>query len=259
MTYVHRWSAADPRCIVLLSHGYAEHAGRYEHVAERLVKDLDAAVYGPDHRGHGRTDGATGLIEDGEALTSDLHAVAEEARSEHPGLPVVLIGHSMGGLVATRYAQRWGDELDALVLSGPAIGANPNFEALLALDPIPEVPIDPAILSRDPAVGEAYTADPLVYNGPFQRVTLEQLFGAIERVREGGDFGDLPTLWIHGSADELIPLEFTRPAIEHVKGSNFEQKIYEGARHEIFNETNKDEVVDDVTAFVRGALAASRT
>ena len=259
MTYVHRWSAAEPRCIVLLAHGYAEHGGRYEHVAERLVNDLDAAVYAPDHRGHGKTDGATGLVEDGEALTSDLHAVADEARSEHPGLPVVLIGHSMGGLIATRYAQQWGDELAALVLSGPAIGANPTFEALLGMDPIPEVPIDVAVLSRDPAVGEAYEADPLVYSGPFQRATLEQLFGAVERVGSGPDFGDLPTFWIHGSADELIPLELTRPAIEHVKGSIFEEKIYDGARHEVFNETNKDEVLADVIAFVRGALAARST
>jgi len=68
--YVHRWSAGDPRCIVLIAHGYGEHAGRYEHVAQHLVHDLDAAVYAPDHRGHGRTDGAIGLVEDGEAITT---------------------------------------------------------------------------------------------------------------------------------------------------------------------------------------------
>src|SRR5437764_3376881 len=113
--FVHRWSAAEPRCIVLISHGYGEHAGRYEHVAQRLVDELDAAVYGPDHRGHGHTDGPTGLVEDGELLTADLHGVGELAQSEHPGLPVALIGHSMGGLIATRYAQRFGDELAALV------------------------------------------------------------------------------------------------------------------------------------------------
>src|SRR5258705_8666162 len=157
--YVHRWSAAQPRSSVLIAHGYGEHAGRYEHVAQRFVDDLGAAVYAPDHRGHGRTDGATGLVEDGEGITADLHDVADTARAEHPGLPIALIGHSMGGLIAARYAQRFGDELSALVLSTPAIGRNEAFDQLLAMDPIPDIPIDPAVLSRDPAVGEAYAAD----------------------------------------------------------------------------------------------------
>src|SRR3954454_3051920 len=228
MPYVHRWSAAQPRCVVLIAHGYGEHAARYEHVAQRFVDELDAAVYAPDHRGHGRTDGATGTVADGEALTSDLHDVAAEAMAEQPGLPVALIGHSMGGMVATRYAQRFGDELAALVISSPAIAENEAFRGLLALDPIPEIPIDPAILSRDPAVGEAYAADELVYHGPFQRVTIEQLFGGIERIAAGPSFGDLPTLWIHGTDDQLAPLELTRPVVERLRGSNFAERIYEG-------------------------------
>ena len=86
----------------------------------------------------------------------------------------------MGGLIAARYAQAHPDELAALVLSGPVIGRNPEIEALLEMDPMPEVPIDPAVLSRDPAVGEAYLADPLVYNGPFKAQTLRALFAAVE-------------------------------------------------------------------------------
>jgi alpha-beta hydrolase superfamily lysophospholipase len=253
--YVHRWSADDPRCIVLIAHGYGEHAGRYEHVAQRLVDDLGAAVYAPDHRGHGRTDGATGLVEDGEAITSDLHDVADAARAEHPSQAVALIGHSMGGLIATRYAQRYGSELAALVISSPAIGDNPAFRQLLQMDPIPEIPIDPAVLSRDPAVGDTYAADELVYHGPFQRTTLEQLFAGVDRVASGPSFGDLPTLWIHGSDDQLVPLELTRPAIEHVRGSNFTERIYADGRHESFNEINRDAVLDDVVAFLRAALA----
>src|SRR3954452_21395026 len=138
--YVHRWSAAEPRCIALIAHGYGEHAGRYEHVAQRLVDALGAAVYAPDHRGHGRTGGATGTVADGEAITTDLHEVALAAQAEHAGLPVVLIGHSMGGLIATRYAQRFGDELAALVVSSPAIADNPAFRQVLEMDPIPDIP-----------------------------------------------------------------------------------------------------------------------
>ena len=250
---VHEWVAAEPRFVVLLAHGYGEHAGRYEHVARRLV-DEGGAVYAPDHLGHGRSDGERALVDDGEELSADLHRVAERARAAHPGLPVVLIGHSMGGLIATRYAQRHRGELDALVLSGPAVGGAPELEMLLGLDPIPDVPIDPAILSRDPAVGQAYADDPLVWHGPFKRPTLQALVTAVRAVAGGPDLGDVPTLWIHGAEDQLVPLAATRPAIERVKGPRFEERVYEGARHEVFNETNRDEVLDDVIAFVHRAL-----
>lgn len=251
---VRTWPNPDATFIALLSHGYGEHIGRYEHVAERLVGD-GAVVIGSDHLGHGRSEGERALVERGEDLTTDLHAVADLARAAHPGLPLVLIGHSMGGLIATRFAQQYGDELAALVLSGPVIGGNPQIEALLEMDPIPDVPIDPAVLSRDPAVGEAYAADPLVYHGPFRRETLIALFTAVAAVAEGPSLGGLPTLWIHGTEDALAPLEPARATIELIRGSDFDQRIYEGAAHEVFNETNREEVLDDVCAFIRRALA----
>src|SRR3954471_25045458 len=251
---VHRWDAGDARYVVLLSHGYGEHGRRYDHVAARLNDD-GAAVYAPDHFGHGRSEGERALAEDLEGAVSDLHLVAERAAGEHPGLPAVLIGHSMGGLIAARYGQRYGGELAALVLSGPAVGGNPEIEALAEMDPIPDVPIDPAVLSRDPAVGEAYAADPLVYHGPFRRETLVGFGTAVAAVAGGGTFGELPTLWIHGADDQLVPLLHTRPAIEAIKGARFEEKIYPGARHESFNETNRDEVIDDVVAFLERNVA----
>jgi alpha-beta hydrolase superfamily lysophospholipase len=102
--------------------------------------------------------------------------------------------------------QRDHPDLAALVLSGPFIGGNPQVEGLLTMDPLPEVPIDPGILSRDPAVGDAYASDELVYHGPFHRVTLEATFAAVREVGAGPGFGDLPTLWIHGEGDVLSPL-----------------------------------------------------
>src|SRR3954451_5093968 len=211
---VHRWDVDAPRFVVLLSHGYGEHARRYDHVAERLNAE-GAAVYAPDHWGHGRSDGERALAEDLEGAVEDLHLVAQTAADEHPGLPIALIGHSMGGLIAARYGQRYGDEIDALVLSGPAVGGNPDLQMLAELDPIPEIPIDPTVLSRDPAVGEAYAADPLVYHGPFRRETLESLSTGIEAVAAGGAI-TLPTLWIHGEGDALAPLDVTAPAADAI-------------------------------------------
>ena len=247
------WRNPDADHVVLIAHGYGEHIGRYEHVAERLLAN-GAVVVGADHLGHGRSAGERALVEEGEDLTNDLHVVADLARREGPRMPLVLLGHSMGGLIATRFAQRFGDELAALVISAPVIGGNPGFRALLDLDPIPEIPIDPEVLSRDSAVGAAYAADPLVYHGPFHRPTLEALLGGVDAVAEAGGLGDLPTLWIHGTEDALAPLEVTRDAVERIRGSRFEERIYEGARHEVFNETNRDEVLEDVARFIRAAL-----
>lgn len=246
---VHHWENPQPRFVVLLAHGYGEHAARYAHVAQALVS-AGGTVYAPDHQGHGRSEGEPALITDIEEVVSDLHTVGELAAGEHPGLPTVLIGHSMGGIIAARYAQRYHDELTALVLSGPAIGGNPALIGLLEMDPIPDVPIDPAILSNDPAVGDAYAADPLVYHGPFRRETLLAMGGGIETIAAGPSLGGLPTLWIHGELDQLAPLEHATAAIDTIKGSALESKVYPGAQHEIFNETNKDEVLADVVAFV---------
>lgn len=250
----HSWANPSARYLALIAHGYGEHARRYVHLAERLVEH-GAAVYAPDHHGHGLSDGDRALVDDLDKGVHDLHRLAERATDEHPELATVLIGHSMGGLIAARYAQLFGGELAALVLSGPAIGGNPELEGLAQLDPIPEVPIDPAVLSRDPAVGQAYADDPLVYHGPFRRETLMGLSAAVAAVAEGGTFGALPTFWIHGAADELVPLVYTQSAIDLVRGDSFEHKLYPDARHEVFNETNRDEVVADVLDFIERALA----
>jgi alpha-beta hydrolase superfamily lysophospholipase len=252
---LHRWENSDPRFVVVLAHGYGEHAGRYAHVAERLVAE-GAVVYAPDHLGHGRSEGERALIEDFEDVLSDFESVERLARSEHPDVAVVLIGHSMGGVIATRYVQTRSPDLRALVLSGPVIGGNSAIEGLLGMDPIPEIPIDPAVLSRDPDVGRAYAEDELVYHGAFKKPTLEALFGAIRAIADGPGLNSLPLLWIHGEEDALAPLAETRPAVERIRGDDFEQHVYPGAQHEVFNETNRAEVIDDVVAFVSARCAS---
>lgn len=246
------WSAADPRYLVVLAHGYGEHARRYDHVAEALLVD-GAGVFALDHHGHGRSEGERASVSDPEDFTLDLDALVERARGEHPGLPLVLIGHSMGGLIATLYAQQHSAKLAALVLSGPVIGANPAFALLLAMDPIPDVPIDPSALSRDPSVGEAYMADPLVYHGPFRRETLEAMFASVEQIAAGPRI-EIPTLWMHGELDMLAPLNATRPAATAIRTDSWQEKIYPGARHEIFNETNRAEVIGDMLSFIGSAI-----
>ncbi|MFB7595594.1 alpha/beta hydrolase [Streptomyces sp. NPDC056160] len=262
---VHEWPHPRPRFLALLVHGYGEHAGRYGEVAGSLGT-LGAAVYAPDHQGHGRSAGERVVVEDFEDVVSDLHTVADLARAAHPGLPVVLFGHSMGGLIAARYAQRYGAELTALVLSGPVIGAWELPGRLLGLDEIPDTPISPAALSRDPAVGAAYAADPLVWHGPMKRPTLEAFARTLRAVADGGGVGRLPVLWLHGDDDRLVPLPGSRVGVERLTGGpggsggaregrgDLTERVYPGARHEVFQETNRAEVFADVTAFLERVL-----
>ena len=240
---VRRWPIDNPKRLVVLVHGYGEHIGRYEHVAAAL-NARGSAVVGPDHVGHGRSGGERALVEDFEAIVDDVRAVVEDARG---GLPVVMVGHSMGGLIAVRYAQRHRGDLAGLVLSGPAVGLTPVFETWLEAPP--SDPIDGAALSRDPAVGEAYASDPLVYHGGWKRTTLEAWIAADAAIANGPTFGDLPLLYVHGAEDPLVPVALARPVVERLAGPDSELRVIPGARHEVFNEIDQDATIALVADF----------
>ncbi len=250
-----RWSdptGGDPTYVAVLVHGYGEHVGRYEHVADRLVAD-GAVVHALDHVGHGRSDGERVLIEDFEPVVADVHRLVERVRTEHPGLPVVLVGHSMGGLIGARHAQLHPADLACVVLSGPVLGSWAPVTELLALEEIPPTPIDPSTLSRDPAVGTAYEADDLVWHGDFKRPTIAALLAAMKTLGAGGRL-EVPTLWLHGESDQLVPIEATRAGWEAIRAEDGEERSFPDARHEIFNETNRDEVLDVALEFVHRHL-----
>jgi alpha-beta hydrolase superfamily lysophospholipase len=251
--HVRAWERADPTHVVVIAHGYGEHIGRYDYVAAELAEH-GAVVYGLDHMGHGRSDGERALIGDFDEVVDDLHLLIERVRTEHAGRPLVLLGHSMGGLIATRYAQRHGELLAGLVLSAPLVG-NPGTGALLAMDPLPEVPIDPTVLSRDVSVQEAYMADPLVYHGGFKRVTLAAMAAALLDTALDSHRVTGPVLWQHGADDQLVPLAGSQRQLELLTEAEVTVRHYPEGRHEIFNDVNRDEVLGDTTRFIEGILS----
>jgi alpha-beta hydrolase superfamily lysophospholipase len=247
------WEHDEPVRVVILVHGYGEHIGRYDHVA-RALGEGGAVVWGLDHVGHGRSDGDRALVGDFDLVVDDLHQLVILARDAHPALPVVMVAHSMGGMIGTRYSERFSGELTGLVLSAPLIGTN-AAGALLALDEIPEIPIDVEVLSRDTAVQTAYAEDPLVYHGPFKRPTLSAMANALLEISLDADRVTGPVLWQHGTADQLVPLEDSRRGVRLLRNARVEERHYPGARHEIFNETNSDEVLADTVEFVERVTA----
>jgi alpha-beta hydrolase superfamily lysophospholipase len=248
--FYRRW---DPEALtlrlVLIVHGYAEHGGRYGHVALALAR-RGSVVYADDHLGHGRSDGERALITDFEHVVDDLHALADRARSDHPGLPLVLVGHSMGGLLSARFAQRWPEEVAGVAFCGAVIGDWQWARDVLTQAELPFVPFDPGAISRDPQVGAAYAGDPLVYHGQYKRGLLEAEVDALDRFAQ--DIGRLtmPVLFLHGADDPFVPYQRSLQAVRDMPTRDLTEHVYEGARHEVLNETNRDEVIGHLTEWL---------
>src|SRR3954468_21336151 len=120
---------------------------------------------------------------------------------------------------------------------------------------LPSAPIDVAVLSRDPAVGEAYAADPLVWHGGWKRPTLEAFAAADRAIAGGPGFGDLPLLYVHGAEDQLVPRDLARPVVERLAGPDTDVRAIDGARHEVLNELGKEDTIDLVADFAQRVTA----
>ncbi len=245
-----RWDPAGPAsCIVVLVHGYAEYAARYGHVATAL-NDAGAVVYAEDHVGHGRSDGERALITDFESVVDDLETLVNLAIADHPALPVLMVGHSMGGLLTARFAQRHPDVVAGIGFLGAVIGDWTWARDALAAPDLPPATTDFSGMSRDADAVEQYATDPLIYRGKYKRPLLEAEMVALDRFREDIDRLTMPVLFCHGDDDPFVDYRTSLAAVESMPTTDKTIRIYEGARHELVNETNRDEVIDEIVAFV---------
>ena len=251
-----RWQPVGPaRAAVLLLHGIAEHSGRYGHVGDRFAAaGFDTVAI--DHRGYGRSGGYRGHCDSWSQFSDDVQDQLFEVRKL--GLPTVLMGHSLGGLMATRYVVDEHPPPDLLVLSGPALGAEiPSHLRLAApilgrLMPLLEIKGegDPSLLSSDPRVGETFYADPLRVANPTARMGLE-ILRAISAARANIERVTMPTLVVHGGDDRLVPTEVSE-IFETLP--NVTRIVYPELRHEVFNEPSGPEVIDEVIAWIDSYL-----
>lgn len=241
------WLSGQPGFAVVISHGFAEHSGRYGHVAEALV-EAGASVWAPDHFGHGLSEGPRADIGSVWSAVSDLDLVVDLVRERQPEGPLFLVGHSMGGLIAAAYAEDHQERLDGLVLSGALLHVPPELVALADLPEIPDLGLADAI-SSDPAVVRAYKEDPLVYLGPPPRGFLRST-GQVEQVRARLEELSLPILTMHGSQDLLVSPQAWRDTLSSVTSEDLTGVLWPGLYHEIFNEPNKEEVIAAMVAWV---------
>jgi acylglycerol lipase len=251
--HVREWPAVgQPWARVLILHGIGEHSGRYERTG-RLLSQAGLEVQAFDLRGHGLSGGRRVYVRHWDDFLDDVQVRLAALRE--PGRPVVLFGHSMGALIALTYACSDRPAPDLLVLSAPPLSARvPGWQRVMA--PIlgrlaPTVvlanPITGDQLARDPAVGVAYFADPLVQPRSTTRLGAE-LFSAMKRARSEFPRLSIPTLVIHGGADTLVPTEVSEP-LGSLPG--VERRVLPNLRHETLNEPEGPEVVAGVVEWLR--------
>jgi alpha-beta hydrolase superfamily lysophospholipase len=244
----------EPKAVVLIVPGYAEHIGRYPHVAERLVQN-GYAVYGLDHRGHGKSDGLRAHFDSFDQPVNDLKQYFDQIKGQHPGKKRFLWGHSMGSLIALIFALRYQDELAGMVLTGTTVNCDTaQPAALIAAGRVlstlaPKVPVVPALpaaaLSHDPAVVAAYDSDPLIYRGAWRPRMGWLLIHHGRQVRARAADLRLPVIFMHGGEDPIVPKSGSEFMYEHAGSSDKSLKIYPGLFHEIHNELEKDAVLTD--------------
>ncbi|MBI5336483.1 MAG: alpha/beta hydrolase [Mycolicibacterium rufum] len=251
-----------PRGVVVLAHGYAEHARRYDHVVARFA-DAGLLTYALDHRGHGRSGGKRVYLREMAEFTADFHTLVGIAADEHPDRPRIVLGHSMGGGIVFSYGVEHPGDYTAMVLSGPAVDANESvspvkLRAAKVLGRIaPGLPVEnlPAdAVSRDPRVVSTYEADPLVYHGKMPAGIGRALIGVGETMPKRAAAITAPLLVVHGEADRLIPVHGSRRLLECVGTTDAHLKVYPGLYHEVFNEPEQALVLDDVTSWIESKL-----
>ena len=261
----YRWSSPDPDAVVVIAHGLAEHARRYDRFAQALTA-AGLSAYALDHRGHGASIGGKGLGVFGSggwsALVSDLGQLIELARAAHPGIPLALFAHSMGSYAAQQYCHERSARIDALVLSGSTAVERPSdgkprasFMPNLAFEPT-RTPYD--WLSRDPVEVDKYIADPLcgfeslTARGHIDWKALADPQGPT-RIRS-----DLPVLLLAGDQDplnrELMGLHLLEQRWRAAGVKRIDTHYYAGGRHEMLNEINREAVTRDAITWLREAL-----
>jgi acylglycerol lipase len=252
----------NAKSILVIAHGIGEHGGRYTHVADYFIK-RDLAVWAYDLRGHGKSDGKRGHIDNFDDYLADLGQMIRIAKDHSPGVNTFLLGHSLGGLIATFYAEKHSGELDGLIASGPALREKMKIspvKAFMARTLSSIMPsfstytgLDPNLLSHDQEVVKKYVEDPLVH-----KVATARWFTEYRRAQEEtmrlADKLTLPCLIIQGGADGIIDPTVARELYSRIKSSDKTLKIYDGFYHESLNELGKESVLGDISAWLSARM-----
>lgn len=254
------WPVAQPKGLLAIVHGFAEHCGRYQWLAEQLNQTgWSAAAF--DCRGHGQSGGRRAHIDSFEEYLNDLRFFLKELGQAHGGTPTILLGHSLGGLVAARLAELGDEEFSSLILSSPFLGLAIQVPKLKAwagklLSRIfPTIAIktglDPTWISHDREVVERYKTDPLVSHVATTRWFTEVLAAQARTLTEVGQLRR-PLLLLQAGDDRIASADCSRKFFEAIPVQDKTLRVYDGYYHEVLNEVGRERVFHDLETWMEG-------
>jgi alpha-beta hydrolase superfamily lysophospholipase len=256
------WQIKNPKAVLVIAHGFGEHSGRYVEMAQHY-NDFGMSVYALDHRGHGRSEGDRWNVEKFDYFLDDLHYYIENIvkKVENSNKPYFLLGHSMGGEIAAKYALVYPQDVDYIILSSPSVGTYlagielPQFATTLtgALGPLtnidfignmfmPGTQIPAEYLSHDKSVVDAYVNDPLVCHEPIKMRMSIELSSNMSYIQRNARKTMTPILVMYGTEDRVVPPDSIVSYFNKLQVKDKTIKGFEGYYHEIFNEIGKDAV-----------------
>jgi len=251
------WSPVGAvRGIMILVHGFNSHSGYFAWAGERFAED-GFAVYALDHRGRGKSEGERFYVEHFSDWLADVNTLTDIARSENPGLPVYMLGHSVGGVIASSYVYEHQEEIAGLICESFAFDVGLPQLVQLALEGasylIPHLPVyslKNEIFSRDPAVIEQMDNDPLIANEKQPAETAAEVLKAAARLKEHMPNIKVPVFIIHGTDDKATRYQGSQYFYDNVGSADKTLKLYEGGYHDLLNDIDKETVMADILAWV---------
>lgn len=255
----------EARAVLIIVHGFGEHSGRYKNVVNALESE-NIAIYGLDHRGHGKSEGKQNHVNRFSDYLQDLTTFEEIVKSKHPKTPLFLLGHSMGSLIATHFMAEHPDQkrYSSLILSGTGSDFGPGIskvtiylaKILSFIAPKLSLPsnLDPNFISHDEKEVESYKADPLVN---YEKITARlggEMMGRTKKMPQAATNISIPTLIQIGSEDEAFSAESRQPLADAINNEDKKLIIYDGCRHEVYNEVKKEVVLDDLKSWINKFL-----
>lgn len=252
----------DPKAIVIVSHGYAEHSGFYIQLMEFLAS-YGYGVYALDHRGHGRSEEERGHLENFDSFLEDLDAVVRHVQGMHGNRPLFMFGHSMGALIAFSYGILHPEKLRGQVLTGPAVGRPagtqwiPGWVFKLLKKTMKRYKVYPALSqrgTRNMEIRKYSGEDPLVL--PYATVGFfyEFIYRGISFAQENAAQYRLPCFFLHGTADRIIPYSSSPEIFKKIASQDKSLKLYEGLYHELIQEPEREEVLQDILSWLEARV-----
>lgn len=248
--HTHSWPVANAKAQVVIVHGLGEHGGRYQELAGSL-NQRGYSCHALDHQGHGESEGKPGYIDNFTIFVNTVADFITRVKAQSPGLPCIMIGHSMGGVIACNTLIDHPKLVDICALSGPALATDEAIgpvqrlilTGLSALAPKAKVfSVDPTLVSSDPNTVEAYRNDPLVLSGKGCVKLITEILKAAKRALAQADQITVPMLFMHGGADALAHPSGSSRMYESISSRDKDLIIYPGLYHEIFNEPRRQDV-----------------